>query len=80
VPTEEDIRAYERRQPELERYYLNKFVVFHGGQLSGVFEDFESAANETSREFGDTPVLIRKVGEPMQGQRPTSRRDAHAPE
>jgi len=66
MPTEEDIRAYERRQLELERHYLNKFVVFHGGQLSGVFEDFESAAHETLREFGDAPVLIRKVGEPTQ--------------
>lgn len=66
MPTEEDIRAYEARQSELERHYLGKFVVFHGGQLIDTFEDFESAANATLRQFGDAPVLIRKVGEPTQ--------------
>jgi hypothetical protein len=64
MPAEEDIRAYERRQVELERHYLNKFVVFRSGQLIGVFEDSETAATEILREFGDAPVLIRKVGEP----------------
>jgi hypothetical protein len=64
MPTEADIRAYEMRQLELERHYLNKFVVFRAGQLIGVFEDSETAATEILREFGAAPVLIRKVGEP----------------
>lgn len=67
MPTE-DIQAYERRQLELERHYLNKFVVFRSGQLIGVFEDSETAATEILREFGAAPVLIRRVGSPTQEQ------------
>jgi hypothetical protein len=70
MPTEADIRAYEMRQLELERHYLNKFVVFRSGQLIGVFEDSETAATEILREFGAAPVLIRKVGSPTQDATP----------
>ncbi len=55
MPTEADIRAYEMRQLELERHYLNKFVVFRSGQLIGVFEDSETAATEILRSSAPPP-------------------------
>jgi len=63
MPTEEDIRAYDVRRSELERHYAGKFVVFHSGQLVGVFDDFDSAGEGALRQFGDSPSLIRKVGD-----------------
>ncbi len=63
MPTEEDIRAYDARRSELERHYAGKFVVFHSGQLVGVFDDFDSAGNAALRQFGDRPSLIRKAGD-----------------
>jgi hypothetical protein len=66
MPSEEDVRAYDMRRSELERHYGGKFVVFHSGQLVGVFEDFDSAGNAALQQFGDSPSLIRKVGEPAQ--------------
>jgi hypothetical protein len=63
MPTEEDIHAYDERRSELERQYDGKFVVFHGGQLAGAFDDFDSAGEAALRKFGDSPVLIRKVGD-----------------
>lgn len=67
MPTEEDIRAYDERRTELERQYRGKFVVFHGGQLVGAFEDFDSAGEAALRQFGDSPFLIRKVGDSALG-------------
>jgi len=63
MPTEEDIRAYDERRADLEQQYTGKFVVFHGGQLVGAFDDFDSADYAALRDFGDNPVLIRKVGD-----------------
>jgi hypothetical protein len=66
MPTKQDIRAYDERRQELERHYEGKFVVFHGGQLVGVFDDFDSAGETALRQFGDSPSLIRKVGDSAQ--------------
>lgn len=66
MPTDEDVRAYDTRRSELERHYAGKFVVFHSGQLVGVYDDFDSAGDTVLRQFGDSPSLIRKVGESAQ--------------
>jgi hypothetical protein len=63
MPTEEDIRAYEERRADLEQQYSGKFVVFQSGKLVGAFDDFDSADKAALRDFGDSPVLIRKVGD-----------------
>ena len=63
MPTEEDIRAFEEGESELARVHLNKFVVFHGGHLFGIFDEFADAAEAALREFGDDPILIAKLGE-----------------
>jgi hypothetical protein len=63
MPTEEDLRAYDLRRSELEKHYAGKFVVFHTGQLAGIFDDFDSAGEAALQQFGDSPALIRKVGD-----------------
>jgi hypothetical protein len=63
MPTEEDIRAYDERRDELARHYFGKFVIFHDGQLMGVFDDFEAAGENALRQFEDAPFLIRKAGD-----------------
>jgi hypothetical protein len=63
MPTEEDVHAYDERRSELERQYWGKFVVFHNAQLVGAFDDFDSADKAALRDFGDSPILIRKVGD-----------------
>jgi hypothetical protein len=62
MPTDEDIRAYDQKRTALEQEYFGKFVVFHDGQLVGAFDDFESAG-KAALQFGESPSLIRKVGE-----------------
>jgi hypothetical protein len=63
MPTEDDIRAYDERRADLEQQYSGKFVAFHGGQLVGAFDDFDSADHAALRDCGDGQVLIRKVGD-----------------
>ena len=63
MPNDDDIRAYEANRHELERQYFGKFVVFHGGQMIGAYDSFDSAGKEALQKFGDSPSLIRKVGE-----------------
>lgn len=62
MPIDEDIRAYDQRKVALEQDYLGKFVIFHGGQLIGAYDDFDSAGT-AALQFGESPSLIRKVGE-----------------
>jgi hypothetical protein len=68
VPSDDDIRAYETRRSELERLYADKFVVFHGGELFGAFDDIDSAGNAALERFGNGTCLIRKVGEATNGR------------
>ncbi len=59
---EDEIRAYEHQREELERHHRGKFVIFHGAQLIGAFDNFDAAAAEAVRRFGHGPYLIRQVG------------------
>jgi hypothetical protein len=59
---ETEIRAYEAKREELERHHKGKFVVFHGEEFVGAFDDFDKAAAEAVRRFGRGPYLIRQVG------------------
>ena len=62
MPLETEIRAYDAKLEELERLHKGKFVVFHGSDFVGAFDDFNAAAAEAVRLFGRGPYLIREVG------------------
>ena len=64
---ETEIRAYDAKLEELERVHKGKFVVFHGDDFVGAFDDFNAAAAEAVRLFGRGPYLIREVGVPSPG-------------
>ena len=57
-----EIAAYEVRREELEEHHMHKWVLFHGEDLVGTFDDFNTAAVEAVRRFGGGPYLIRQVG------------------
>lgn len=60
---EENIEAYEKQLDDLKEHYKGKYVVFHNGERVGSFDDFDTAAREAIRLFGDGPYLIRQVGQ-----------------
>lgn len=59
---EENIKAYEARQEEMEKYYMGKYVVFYNREKIDSFDSFEAAAEEAILRFGAEPYLIRQVG------------------
>ncbi len=61
---ETEIKAYEAQRAELEENHMGKYVIFHGGELVGVYDTLDSAAKEALRRFGRGPYLIRQVGAP----------------
>lgn len=61
---EAEIRAYEARREELEKYYRGKFIVMRDGELVGAYDSIDAAAAEAVRRFGRGPYLIRQVGAP----------------
>ncbi len=61
---ETEIRAFEAKREELERLYNGKWVVFHGQEFIGAFDNLDAAAEQAIRRFGNGPYLIRQVGEP----------------
>lgn len=49
-------------QQELEEKHMGKWVLFHSDALVGVYESFESTAQDAVQRFGRGPYLIRQVG------------------
>jgi hypothetical protein len=62
MPLETEIRTYDERREEFERRFNGKFVVIHGRELLGVYDDFNSANREGERLLDVAPFLIRQVG------------------
>lgn len=69
-----EMAAYEARQEELEATHWGKWVVFHGGELRGTYDDFQEAANAAVTQFGRGPYHIRQVGAPQEFHIPASLR------
>lgn len=59
-----ELAAYRAQIFDLETHHLGKWVVFCGGQLAGLYDSFEMAAQDAVRRFGRGPYLIRQVGAP----------------
>ncbi|MCH7633232.1 MAG: hypothetical protein IIA36_00880 [Proteobacteria bacterium] len=58
-----ELQTFEKKQKHLEREHKGKFVLIHGDEVIGTYDDFEKAADEGVRQFGRAPFLIRRVGE-----------------
>lgn len=57
------MNAYEQMRDTLEIDHLGKWVIFHGGELIGTYDDFQDAAETAVEKFGRGPYLIKRVGE-----------------
>ena len=62
---QENIKAYEAQQEELEKHHKGKYVVFHNCERIGIFDTIDAASREAVRRFGRGPYLIRQVGQGM---------------
>lgn len=63
-PIDLEIEAYESMKEQLEAEHWHQWVVFHGGEFQGAFDDFQDAAEFAIRRFGRGPYLIEEVGAP----------------
>ena len=61
---DKEIAAFEKMRGEIEASHMGKWVLIHDGELIGVFESLEAAAETAVSQFGSGPYLIRQVGEP----------------
>lgn len=61
---ETEIRAFDARKADLEQHYMGKWVVFHGEEFVGAFDNLGNAASEAVRRYGRGPYLIRQLGAP----------------
>lgn len=59
-----NLAAYEAQRADLESKYHGKWVVFHEGTFSAVFDTFEEAAEGAVKQFGKGPYVIKQVGAP----------------
>jgi hypothetical protein len=57
-----EITAYEAMREQLEAKHMGKWVLMHDRQLVGMFDSFDTAAEEAVKSFGCGPYLIRQVG------------------
>lgn len=61
---DKEILAYEAMREKLESEHMSKWVLVREGQLVGIFDSFELAAESAVRQFGRGPYLIRQIGAP----------------
>jgi len=61
---ENEIAAYDKMRRDLEARHMGKWVLVREGNLIGVYDSFESVAEDAVRRFGRGPYLIRQVGAP----------------
>ena len=47
-----EISAYEATRENLETQHMGKWALIHAGELVGVYDSFEVAAEEAVRQFG----------------------------
>jgi hypothetical protein len=57
-----EISAYEAIPENIETQHRGKWALIHAGELIGVYDSFEVAAEEAVRHFGRGPYLIRQIG------------------
>ena len=55
---------YDRHRVEFETGHLLEWVVIHGEEVVGFYEDFQVAAQTAVERFGRGPYLIRQIGQP----------------
>ena len=72
LPLATEIAAYERMEDDLDRDYFGKWVVFHGEELVGAYDDFRRAAGEAHLRFWPSRCLIRLAGVVRYGTSPSS--------
>lgn len=58
----EEIAAYEKLRDGLETDHNGLWALIRGGELVGVCDSFEEAANMAAGAFGEDPYLIRQIG------------------
>lgn len=61
---DKEIEHYKKIQNDLELNNMGKWVLIYNQKLIGIYNSFESAAEEAVCKFGRGPYLIRRVGEP----------------
>ena len=61
---EKDLKAYQTKKAELEAHHKGKWVVIYGGEVAGVYDQFQAAASEAVSRFGRGPYLVREIGAP----------------
>ena len=61
---DQEISAYDGMRSELEAHHMGKWVLIYDFTLIGVYDSFESVAEDAVRRFGRGPYLIRQVGAP----------------
>lgn len=61
---EAEIATFEAHRVEWEAQHSGKWVLIHGADLAGVFDEFNGAAAAAVAKFGRGPYLIRQMGAP----------------
>ena len=62
----QETALYERRKAEFEQEHRWEWVVIHGEEVVGFYDDFQDAAQIAVERFGRGPYLIRQIGIPKQ--------------
>lgn len=59
---ERELATLERERARLERDYRGKYVLVHGNEVIGAYDDFDTAEGEGLGRFPPNQFLIRQIG------------------
>jgi hypothetical protein len=57
-----ELNTYDRQRARLEDEHLGKFVLICGGEIAGIFDDFQSASEYAARWLQRRSYLIHGIG------------------
>jgi hypothetical protein len=65
MPTlETELQAFDAALPELLMHHLDRFALFKGTELVGIFDSYEDAMRDGYTRFGLEPFFVGPVAPP----------------
>ena len=66
MPLEKEMQYYDSHSAEWMKTHNGEYVVLKGDSVLGFYKTEDDALAAGATEYGATPYLVRKVGEPPQ--------------
>lgn len=58
---DQEVARYDELKPSLLAEHAGEYVVIRGGEVLGIFADWEAAYVAGRKAYGNVPILVRRI-------------------